>query len=82
MNAEILNFKQKSVDIVNSIDRHNSIIEQCDVILHDLNPEFAEKEKQKIEIDNLKSQMTIMAQNMQELMETNKKLIEQLKGGN
>jgi hypothetical protein len=29
--------------------------------LHDLNPEFAEKEKQKIEIDNLKSQMTIMA---------------------
>lgn len=82
MNAEILNFKQKSVDIINSVDKHTSIIEQCESILKELNPEFAEKEKQKLEIDNLKSQMTIMAQNMQELMETNKKLIEQLKGGN
>lgn len=80
MNAEILNFKQKSLDIINSVERHQDIVKSCENILHVLNPEFAEKEKQKLEIDTLKNQMSLMAQNMQELMESNKRLIEQLKG--
>lgn len=43
MNAEILNYKQKSVDAINSIDSHKNIVNSCEEILNSLNPEYAEK---------------------------------------
>ena len=36
--------KQKSIDIINSMDFHNSVIAGCDKMLTLLNPEFAEKQ--------------------------------------
>jgi hypothetical protein len=42
MNNEILSMKQKSLDIINSIEQHNKIILGCDEILSKLNPERAE----------------------------------------
>lgn len=58
MNAEIFAYKQKSVDTINSLDVHKSIIESCEKILNNLNPEYAEKKQQQDEISNLKSQMS------------------------
>ena len=79
MNAELLNLKQKSTDIINSIDFHKGLIEEYEQILAQLNPEFAEKQEQKQEMDVLKAQMAEMSRSISALMETNKQLIEKLK---
>jgi hypothetical protein len=73
MNAEIMSAKQKSLDIINSIDYHKSLISQYDKLLSDFNPEMAEKQAQQKEIASLKSQINEMSKNMA-------LLIEQLKG--
>ena len=69
MNAEVLNFKQKSVDTINSIDAHKNIIMGCDDILNSLNPEYAEKKQQQIEIHSLKTQMSEITQSLANLTE-------------
>ena len=76
MNAEIINFKQKSIDIINNIDIHKKIIEGCESILNSLNPEYAEKRQQQNEISELKGQMASMSQSLATLSE----LIKQLTG--
>lgn len=73
MNAEIMSTKQKSLDIINSVDYHKSLIVQYDKLLSDFNPEMAEKQAQQQEIASLKSQIDEMSKNMA-------LLIEQLKG--
>nr|DAE20048.1 MAG TPA: hypothetical protein [CrAss-like virus sp. ctYsL76] len=79
MNSEISSLKQKSIAIINSIDFHKEMIANCDKILSELNPEFAEKQQQQLEINTLKTQMGEMAKSITELMSMNKKLISQLK---
>ena len=78
MNAEILNLKQKSTDIINSVEFHKSLLEQYDKIIAQLNPEFAEKQEQRQELDTLRAQMAEMSRSISALMETNKQLIEKL----
>lgn len=68
MNAEVDLLRQKSLDILNSVDYHKKIIQDCEVLLQRLNPEFAEQKQQKQEIDTLKSQMSEMMNSMKELM--------------
>ena len=79
MNAEITSLKQKSMTILNSLDFHKDMIANCDRILSELNPEFAEKQQQQIEINTLKTQVGEMSKNITELMDLNKKLMLQLK---
>lgn len=69
MNAEILSFKQKSVDTINSIEVHKHIISGCDDILNNLNPEYAEKKQQQDEISALKSQMSDVSKTLATLTE-------------
>ena len=78
MNSEISSLKQKSIAFINSIDFHKEMISNCDKILSELNPEFAEKQQQQLEINSLKTQMGEMAKSITELMSMNKKLISQL----
>lgn len=78
MNAEILSMKQKSNDIINSIEYHKKLMNICDSILSELNPEFAEKKAQQDEINILKGQMSDMNSRVNELLEANRKLIEQI----
>ena len=78
LNSEIVNLKQKSIDIANSRDYHLSLVEKYDSILLELNPELAEKQEQKQEIDTLKNQMIEMSKSIAALMESNKTLIEKL----
>ena len=68
MNVEVNSMRQKSLDIINSVDRHKKIIQDCEVLLQRLNPEFAEQKQQKQEIDMLKSQMSEIMLGMKELM--------------
>lgn len=74
MNAEVVNLKNKSLETISSIDFHKGVIQDCNKILEDLNPEFAERQAQQNEINSLKTQM-------QELMEINRSLLEKLGHG-
>lgn len=78
MNNELSTMKQKSVDILGSINYHKSIIEACDKMLNLINPEYAEKQRQDKEISDLKQQLSEMTKGMGELMKFNKMLAEQL----
>lgn len=68
MNAEVDSMRQKSLGILNSVEYHKKIVQDCEVLLQRLNPEFAEQKQQKQEIDMLKSQMSEMMNGMKELM--------------
>lgn len=73
MNTEINSLRQKSQDIINSVDYHKKVIQDCEVLLQRLNPEFAEQKQQKQEIDTLKAQISEMRNGMKEIMEFLKK---------
>lgn len=77
INNEVAMMKQKSNDILGSIDFHRNVITACDKMLTELNPEVAEKQRQDKEISDLRGQMQEMNQNMSALMAMNKKLMEQ-----
>lgn len=79
MNSEIMSLKQKSVDAINNVGYHQQMIANCDKMLSDLNPEFAEKQQQQAEINELKTQVHDLTKGMSELMKVNKDLIAQLK---
>lgn len=68
MNTEINSMRQKSLDIINSVEHHKKVIQDCEILLQRLNPEFAEQKQQKQEIDMLKTQMSEMMVGMKELM--------------
>lgn len=79
MNSEIMSLKQKSVDTLNSVEYHQRVIASCDKMLSDLNPEFAEKQQQQAEINELKTQVSDLTRDISNLMQINKDLIAQLK---
>lgn len=71
MNSEIMCLKQRSVDIVNSVEYHQNLISECDKLLTSLNPDLAEKRAQKERIDSLEMQIA-------KLMEMNSQLMSRL----
>lgn len=73
MNTEINSMRQKSLDIISSVEHHKKVIQDCELLLQRLNPEFAEQKQQKQEIDMLKSQMSEMMAGMKDLMAQLKK---------
>ena len=79
MNSEILSLKQKSVNIINSVDQHKKLIESYDSMLSGLNPEFAEKQQQQAEINELKKQVNDLTKGISDLMKMNKDLLAQFK---
>lgn len=73
INAEIASLRQKSINILNSVDYHNRIIQECEQLLQDLNPEFAEQKQQKQEIDLLKGEIREMKALILQMAENSKK---------
>lgn len=45
MNAEIDSVRQRSLDHINSTDYHKKRIQDCEMLLQRLNPEFAEQQQ-------------------------------------
>lgn len=64
MNSEIISLKQKSVDLLNSVDYHRSLIASYDKLLSDFNPEMAEKQAQQQEIAGLRNQIDELSKSM------------------
>lgn len=42
MNSEVDAIRQKSLSIINSVDSHKKRVQDCEILLQSLNPEFAE----------------------------------------
>ena len=68
MNSEIISMKQRSLDIINSVEQHQSIINGCDEILQILNPEIAEKQRQEQENKQLREEINSLKQMFQEFL--------------
>ena len=81
MNSELSSLRQKSVDIINSVNFHKSVIDGCDKTLRDLNPEYAEKQQQQEEINTLKQNMEEMRRGMADLMKMQKDFLAQMSRG-
>ena len=79
MNSELQAMRQRSVDVVKSVDYHNGMIQAIDKIIQDLNPEEAEKLALQKEVTDLKGQMLQMSQSVNALLEQHKQLMEQIK---
>ena len=75
MNAELSSLRQKSIDIINSVNFHNSVIEGCDKTLRELNPEYAEKQQQQEEINSLRQGMTDMRNEMNDFLRSQKEFM-------
>ena len=73
MNTEVNSMRQKSLDIIGSVEHHKKVVQDCELLLQRLNPEFAEQKQQKQEIDILKTQMSEMMAGMKDLMAQLKK---------
>lgn len=78
MNTEVLTMKKQSEDVLKSVEYHQNFLMVCDQMLTILNPELAAKQRQEQEISSLKGQVSEMNKNMADLMDLNKRLMEQL----
>lgn len=72
MNSEVQSMKQRSLDIINSVDKHQSIIKGCDEILTFLNPEIKEKQKQEEESRALREELNQLKDMFKEFLKVNK----------
>lgn len=72
INNEVELMKQKSIEIVNSVEYHRQRIVACDNLVKQLNPEVAEKEAQAKEISELKDQLSEMSKLLNELRTSSK----------
>ena len=68
MNSELASMKQRSLDIINSVEQHQSIILGCDEILQMLNPEIAEKQRQEQENKQLREEINSLKEMFQEFL--------------
>lgn len=80
MNAEISNLKNESTGIINRYEEEKQKIVKYNEILMQLNPEFAEKQRQEQEIANLKNQVAQLAQTNSNLENMMSRLMEKLDG--
>lgn len=68
ISSEVFALKQKSEDILSSIDNHRQVIAGCDEIIKQLNPEIAEKERQKLETESLKEEINSLKEMFKDFM--------------
>ena len=68
MSNEVSSMKQRSTDILNSIEQHQSIISGCDEILQILNPEIAEKQRQEQENKALREEINSLKEMFSEFI--------------
>lgn len=73
MNSEVSSMKQRSMDIINSIEQHQGIIQGCDEILQILNPEIAEKQRQEQENKALREEINSLKEMFSDFMNQFKK---------
>ena len=81
MNNEIATLKNPSDDHIKRVDEERQKIVAYESIQQQLNPEYAEKQKQEAEIMNLKNQVAAMAQTNANLEQMMTQLLSEFKKG-
>lgn len=76
MNAEVLSLKKSSEDHIARVNEEEQKIVAFDKIIQQLNPEYAEKQKQELKIQNLENQIQQMAQTNANLERMMAKMLE------
>lgn len=72
MSSEVSSMKQRSVDLINSVELHQNIIKGCDEILTQLNPEIKEKQHQEEENKALRDELNQLKDMFKEFLKVNK----------
>lgn len=67
LNSELQIIRQKSIDIINSVEYHKQRIKSIDLLIGQLNPEIVEKQQQAQEISDLKAQLASMRELVEEM---------------
>lgn len=80
MNNEVATLKNSSEEHIKRVDEEKQKIIAYESILQQLNPEYAEKQKQEAEIINLKNQVAAMAQSNANLEQMMTQLLSEIKG--
>lgn len=64
MNAEVITMKQKSEEVLRSVEYHRNFLAACEQMLSVLNPEIAAKQQQEKELADIKEQLArVLAMN-------------------
>lgn len=79
MNNEIATLRNRSEEHIKRVDEEKQKIIAYEAILQQLNPEYAEKQKQEAEIINLKNQVAAMAQSNANLEQMMTQLLSEIK---
>ncbi len=80
MNNEIATLRNRSEDHIKRVEEEKQKIIAYESILQQLNPEYAEKQKQEAEIMTLKNQVAAMAQTNANLEKMMNQLLSEIKG--
>lgn len=72
INTEVQAMRQRSADVLSSIEYHKGVIGVCDTILQQINPEMQEKAQQQQEIASLKQQISELMGLISELRTSSK----------
>lgn len=73
MNSEVTSMKQRSLDIINSVETHQDIIKGCDEIIALLNPEIVEKQRQEQENKALREEINSLKEMFREFIKSSLK---------
>lgn len=68
INAEINNLKQQALGVLSSVEHNKQVATTCDQLLTQLNPEYAQQQRQEQEIAELKSRLDTQQSQMAELI--------------
>lgn len=73
MNAEVAAMRNRSSEILGSIDHHRSVMASCDKMLQVLNPEFAERQRQEEENKALRQELSELKAMMTDFLKSSEK---------
>ena len=73
MNAEVAAMRNRSSEILGSVDHHRSVMESCDKMLQVLNPEFAERQRQEAENKALRQELSELKAMMADFFKSSEK---------
>lgn len=65
--------RNRSSEILGSVDHHRSVIESCDKMLQVLNPEFAERQRQEAENKALRQELSELKAMMADFFKSSEK---------
>lgn len=75
-NTEINSMLQNSQAILASIDKHKSIIDSCEIMLAQLNPQFAKDKERDQEMSEMRERMSSLQDTNAQLMSMMKELLD------